>query len=44
MKKNDYRFQWDGTNNFGAFVGAGVYFLFVNSERFNYTEKLLFLK
>ena len=44
MKKDDYNIQWNGTNNFGAHVSTGVYLLTVNTSKFIYTEKLLFLK
>jgi flagellar hook assembly protein FlgD len=44
MKKDDYKIQWDGTNNFGTHVSAGVYLLTVNTNKFNYNKKLLFLK
>ncbi len=44
MKKDGYNFQWNGTNNFGAHVTTGVYLLTVNTSKFIYTEKLLFLK
>ena len=44
MKKDDYKIQWDGKNNFGTHVGSGVYLLTVNTNKFNYTKKLLFLK
>ena len=44
MKRDDYKIQWDGTNNFGTHVSAGVYLLTVNTNKFNYNKKLLFLK
>ena len=44
LKKDEYKIQWDGTNNFGTHVSAGVYLLTVNTNKFHYTEKLLFLK
>ena len=44
MKKDDYNIQWNGTNKFGAHVTTGVYLLTVNTSKFIYTEKLLFLK
>ena len=44
MMKDEYKVQWDGTNNFNTHISAGVYLLTINTNKFKHTEKLLLLK
>ena len=36
--------QWDGTNNSGERVSAGVYLYQIRTERFTKTKKMVFLQ
>jgi hypothetical protein len=44
MTAGVHTLEWDGTNNAGAGVGAGVYLYRMVSDNFVQTQKMLFLK
>ena len=39
-----YSIKWDGTNNVGELVSAGMYFYTFKTNNFSQTRKMMFIK
>ena len=44
ISSGNHSIQWDGTNQYGASVGAGIYFYQLNTTNFTTTNKMTLLK
>ena len=44
MNSGSHNVYWDGTNNFGSSVSSGLYLYSLNTNNFQSTKKLLYLK
>ena len=44
MKKRYHQIKWDGTNDQGKLMSAGVYIYSINAGKFQDTKKMIFIK
>tara|TARA_B100000459_G_C8429604_1_gene136796 strand:- start:46 stop:510 length:465 start_codon:yes stop_codon:yes gene_type:complete len=44
ISSGNHSIQWDATNQYGASVGAGIYFYQLNTKNFTKTSKMTLLK
>ncbi|MBN1409124.1 MAG: T9SS type A sorting domain-containing protein [Calditrichaceae bacterium] len=44
LKKDEYNFKWDGTDNTGRVIQSGIYFLYMQSGFNVQTKKIIMIK